>query len=259
MYEIAVFAALDWERQAVTAALADVEPAGVDRAWRGGLADGAPCLVVQTGIGPDRAREAAAAAPPARLFVSCGCAGALVDWLRAGDLVAADGVIPLDAMGRPDPRLPAAGRPVAAWAAGRGFRVHVGSIASSGALLSGGASKAVGAATGALAVEMESGAIAAEAAARGVPFVGLRVILDEAGQRIPVGLDVVDETTGELRAARALAGLAPRPWLWAATIRLARQRRRAERRLVAFLAALLGAGGASVLAGPAEAAHAVSG
>src|SRR5207244_501247 len=83
-------------------------------------ADGASCLVVQTGIGPARAAAAAGAAPPAGAFLACGCAGALVDWLVAGDLVAAESVIALGADGRPDERLPGVGAGLAAWAAGRG-------------------------------------------------------------------------------------------------------------------------------------------
>src|SRR5439155_142896 len=83
------------------------------------LADGASCLVVQTGIGPARAAAAAAAAPPAGAFLACGCAGALVDWLVAGDLVAAESVVALGADGRPDERLPGVGAGLAAWAAGR--------------------------------------------------------------------------------------------------------------------------------------------
>jgi len=80
MFDIAIFTALGWERRAVTEALRAVEPAGPPRTWRGRLADGASCLVVQTGIGPARAAAAAAAAPPAGAFLACGCAGALVAW-----------------------------------------------------------------------------------------------------------------------------------------------------------------------------------
>src|SRR5436309_671415 len=52
MFDVAIFTALGWERRAVTEALRAVEPAGRPRTWRGRLADGASCLVVQTGLGP---------------------------------------------------------------------------------------------------------------------------------------------------------------------------------------------------------------
>ena len=87
---------------------------------------------------------------------------------------------------------------------------------------------------------MESAAVAAVAAARGVPFIGLRVVLDEAAQDLGFTTEFVDPATGEPHLGRAVATLAPRPWLWRRTLRLARQQRIAERRLAAFLASLLG-------------------
>src|SRR5947208_11857046 len=128
MFDVTVFTALGWERRAVTEALRTLEPSGPSGAWRGRLADGASCLVVQTGIGPARAAAAAAAAPPAGAFLACGCAGALVGWLVAGDLVTAESVIALGADGRPDECLPGVGAGLAAWAAGAGFRVHAGAL-----------------------------------------------------------------------------------------------------------------------------------
>src|SRR5204862_6406557 len=119
MFAIASLTALGWERRAVSEALRAVEPAGPPRTWRGRLADGASCLVVQTGIGPARAAAAAAAAPPAGAFLACGCAGALVDWPVAGDLVAAGSVTAPGAGGGADERLPGGGAGLAAWAPGR--------------------------------------------------------------------------------------------------------------------------------------------
>src|SRR5438309_323719 len=113
MYDLAVFAALDFERRAVIDGLRSVAPAGRPRTWRGYTADGASCLVVQTGIGPIRARSAAEAAPPAGAYLMCGCAGALAPSLAPGDLVVADRVDPLDGEGSStrrrvgsDPRVP---------------------------------------------------------------------------------------------------------------------------------------------------------
>ncbi len=201
MLDLAIFTALGWERRAVTEALRAVEPAGPPRIWRGRLADGASCLVVQTGIGPARAAAAAAAAPPAGAFLACGCAGALVDWLVAGDLVAAESVIALGADGRPDERLPGVGAGLAAWAAGRGS------------------------------------------------------VLDVAGEALPAGADVIDEASGEVRAARALAAIALRPRLWPAAGRLLRQQRVAARRL----AGIMGALEVAAIAAPPEAATAAGG
>src|SRR5438876_1064589 len=149
MFDIAIFTALGWERRAVTEALRAVEPAGPPRTWRGRLADGASCLVVQTGIGP----------------------------------------------------------------------------------------------------------AAAAARARGVPFAALRAVLDAAGEALPAGADVIDEASGEVRAARALAAIALRPRLWPAAGRLLRQQRVAARRL----AGIMGALEVAAIAAPPEAAAAAGG
>jgi len=59
MVDVIAFAALGWERRAVTDALVGVEPAAQPHTWQGRLGDGSSCLVIQTGIGIDRARAAA--------------------------------------------------------------------------------------------------------------------------------------------------------------------------------------------------------
>ena len=238
-YDIAIFAALGWERRAVVGALAEVAPCGPGR-WAGRLGDGCACLIIETGIGAERARRAADAAPAAGSFMGCGCAGALLPWLRAGDLVAGDRVIPFDAGGSTGGALPAEADGLGAWAAARGFRLQVGPLAVSPEIVWTPSAKAAAAALGALAVDMESSAVAAVARARGIPFVGLRVVLDELGEDLRFVTDFVDPATGETRVGRAVTTLAPRPWLWRRTVRLARQRRTAERRLRAFLAAFLG-------------------
>src|SRR2546428_14157646 len=102
MFDVAIFPALGWERRAVTEALRAVEPAGRPRTWRGRLADGASCLVVQTGIGPARAAAAAAATPPAGAFLPPRCAGGPVAWLRPRRPVGPPGRGPPRA-GRPPP------------------------------------------------------------------------------------------------------------------------------------------------------------
>jgi adenosylhomocysteine nucleosidase len=251
MFDLAIFTALGWERRAVTDALLGQAAQDGAGTWGGRLGDGASCVVVQTGVGRERARTAAAALPPARLFLACGCAGALADWLRAGDLVVADRVDVVAADGRTADRVAAQGPALAAWATSRGFRVHQGAVASTLGVLRTGAAKAAAGAAGALVVEMESAAVAAEARGRGIPFVGLRVVLDHAGQLVPIPAGVVDERTGEIRPGRALAGLTIRPWLWPALARLGRQQRVAARKLGAFMAALVREGGMEALAGAA--------
>lgn len=257
MLELAIFTALDWERRAVVPGLVGVDANPTLRTWRGRLGDGGSCLLVQTGVGVERAHTAAVNVPPARAFLACGCAGALVGWLRAGELVAGDAVTALDAAGRVVEHLPATGAALAAWAAVRGFRVHRGVVASSPSVLGTARAKADAAADGALVVEMESAAIAAEARARGIPFVALRVVLDGATDELGPLVGAVDPATGELRPGRALAALGPRPWLWPTAGRLARQTRLAERRLRTVMTAVLAAGMEAIVGRP-EPASAVA-
>ncbi|HLY38571.1 MAG TPA: hypothetical protein VKU61_11080 [Candidatus Binatia bacterium] len=250
MLDIAIFAALGWERRAATAGVASLEPAG-DRRWSAAAGAGG-CLFVPTGIGQERARAAAHDVPPAALFVSCGCAGALVDWLRPGDLVLASRVVPVD--GEQEGESLPADASLASWAAKRGVRIHVGPIASSRTVLQSARAKAEAGAAGALVVEMEGAAIAREARTRGIPFVDLRVVLDVQGQDIPA-LDVLDEASGEIRRGRAAAAVAIRPWLWRAVARIGRQTRIAERSLRSVMGTILaGAPLATIAPTPAPSA-----
>lgn len=59
MLDLAIFAALPWERRAALAGLWGVEVGERPRTWRGRLGDGASCLVVEMGMGPERARAVA--------------------------------------------------------------------------------------------------------------------------------------------------------------------------------------------------------
>jgi len=256
MLDIAVFAALGWERRAVTAGFRSVEPVAAGW-WTAALDGGAGrCLVVQTGMGQERARAAARSVPAARMFVSAGCAGALVAWLRPGDLVIASAVVPIDRERSASEALPA-DPSLAGWAARRGFRVHVGPIVSSEVVLDSAQAKSEAASGGALAVEMEGAAIALEARSRGIPFVDLRVVLDVQGQAVPA-FDVLDAASGEIRRRRVVAALAMRPWSWPAVARLGRQTRLAERSLRAVVAAALESAALAGPGGPDTAAVAVS-
>src|SRR5439155_836178 len=82
-------------------------------------ADAASCLVVQTGIGPIRARSAPAAGSSARAYNVFGCPGALARSVARGDLVVADRVDPLDGEGSPLVGLQAETEPLVAWAGAR--------------------------------------------------------------------------------------------------------------------------------------------
>jgi adenosylhomocysteine nucleosidase len=191
-------------------------------------------ILVETGIGASRARAAALAAPAAKAWLAMGCAGALVPWLRRGQGIVANEVVVLDAAGGVAERMGAAGTPLAEMAARHGVRVLEGAIAVSPAVLATAEAKAaVAAASGALMVDMESGAIAQVARERGIPFHALRAVLDGAEESLPFGPDVVDERTGSLRMGPVIRALAP-PARWPAAVRLVRGQRAATRTLRAM-------------------------
>jgi adenosylhomocysteine nucleosidase len=86
--------------------------------------------------------------------------------------------------------------------------------------------------TGAVAVDMESLAVAEVAAAFGLPFMALRVIVDTATDALPQS--VLDASrSGHLEVRRLLGGLALAPWELLALIRLAQRYRAATRSLAA--------------------------
>jgi adenosylhomocysteine nucleosidase len=87
--------------------------------------------------------------------------------------------------------------------------------------------------TGAIGVDMESGAMAAVAQEAGVRFLVVRAVADGAGATIPESaLNAVDEL-GRLNFFKVMQGLAKDPTEFLALVRIARNYRRAQRTLAA--------------------------
>jgi len=84
--------------------------------------------------------------------------------------------------------------------------------------------------TGAAAVDMESGAIAAVAQAHGLPFIAVRVIVDTARDPLPRAVSRASGG-GELHIGRLLVGLARSPGELIDLVRLGRRYRLAIRAL----------------------------
>lgn len=239
--DIAAFTALGWETRAVLGALRDVRPVPGARRWVGRLGDGCSCLVVQMGVGPERAAAAAAAAPRAAAFLSTGCVGGLVPWLRTGDVVLATEVIRLDRGCRPAARMAV---PCPTIDVGG----DAGPIASSATVLATTVEKTAAAGCGAVAVDMETWTLATEAARRGVPFAAVRVVFDAVADAVPDFAGALDVETGEVDGWRAGRTLLMRPWLLPAALRMARQQGEAAERLGEALGLLLR--DVATLAGP---------
>ncbi|MGH8229299.1 MAG: purine and other phosphorylase-like protein, family 1, partial [Steroidobacteraceae bacterium] len=85
--------------------------------------------------------------------------------------------------------------------------------------------------TGAAAVDMESFAVAEEAAARGLPFVVMRVIVDTAADALPPALADAPDGTGNVPVGRIIARALAAPSGLGDLLRLARRYRVASRRL----------------------------
>lgn len=161
--------------------------------------------VVWSGIGSERAKDAAHAllAAGAQALVSWGAAGGLDPALSAGTLLLAEAVV-----------VPGQGRyPVdLRWRASLRARLmgHVafveGPLASTRKVLDDPAQKAaLFRATGALAADMESGAVAAVAKQRGKPFLVVRVIADTAAMAMPRRLLHEVDDWGRIRPTSLVA------------------------------------------------------
>jgi len=165
--------------------------------------------------GAQRLREAGAAA-----LVSFGLAGGLDPALPAGALVLPEetsdgcGCLATDAAwrGRIRNRLQ--------WAApdGRPPPAHGGRLLSATRALTSVCEKAAAFAAGARAVDLESHAVAAAA---GVPFVAVRVIVDTAADELPAPLATVVSAGGRVRPGEVAEALLRRPALLGALLHLA--------------------------------------
>jgi adenosylhomocysteine nucleosidase len=87
-------------------------------------------------------------------------------------------------------------------------------------------------ATGALAVDMESLAVAQVAATHGLPFIAVRVIVDTAHDTLPRAV-IAASRSGQVQIGRLISALALAPGEFSAVIRLAQRYRAASRSLIA--------------------------
>lgn len=225
-----VVAALRAEARTLGTARLEVERAdGVAR-----LADGT--LIAVSGMGAASAAASAAALLEAGAYalVSWGMAGGLDPALSAGDLC-----LPLRVIGQDGAEFPTH----AAWRAQFAAALPTHCVATSGTLFTSplplgerAAKAAAFRATGAAAVDMESAAVAAIAAARDVPFLAVRAIVDTAGDTLPAAVLAAGGGTGQVRILRLLAGLLSAPQEVVPLVRLARRYRAAIAALTAAAA-----------------------
>jgi adenosylhomocysteine nucleosidase len=198
--------------------------------------------VVGHGIGHRRAGDTARRAfdliPGAELVIGTGVAGALSSGLKPGDLVLSDRTLTIHTDGQVAEQMTAIGdahiRAVGRALAIAGIAYSTGAILTSHRVLATGPEKRrAKQSTGAIAVDMETAAIAAEAAARGIPFVAIRAVLDEVDDEI-VGAAMADED-GNVRPLVATSYLIRNP---ATMLKLPRMIRNLSRATTAIANAL---------------------
>jgi adenosylhomocysteine nucleosidase len=204
---------------------------------------GLDAVIGCSGGRPARARAEAArlVAAGVRGLVSFGLAGGLAPALGAGDLVVAAAVVLPDGA-----RLAADAawrrRLVAVLQAGGLRPVEDALAGSEGLVASPTAKAALQACSGAVAVDMESHAVAAAAQGAGLPFLAVRAIADPSGRAVPRVAQSALGADGEVKPAAMLAGLVRRPQEALALVRLGRDSARGFgtlRRVAALGAPLL--------------------
>ena len=210
---IALVVALSQERRALQRVLCSPRRARAEDfpLLRGELA-GRPVLLIQAGIGRDRAGRALLTASRRfsfRAAWSVGFAGGLVDGLGPGDLVVPSVVLD-------DDRL--AGRPVAsasgqeavrAALAAAGIVSHGGSLLTvDGPLRTPETKRAAHRRTGAVAVDMEAAGVAEAAETLGIPWLVIKAVVDPVDEALPGFLSGCTTCRGDLRWRGLLWSLA---------------------------------------------------
>lgn len=177
-----------------------------------GEAGGRRVLLVQAGIGRDRARRALLAASrhaPVGAAWSLGFAGALADALRAGDLVCPAVILRDDEPAGRALDVGPARAPVLAALAAAGIALSEGPLLSVDApLRTPEAKRAAHRRTGAVAVDMEAAGVAEAAGRLGIPWLAIKCVVDAAGEPLPPFLAGCTTPRGDLRWRGVLASLA---------------------------------------------------
>lgn len=179
---------------------------GYDFAFRGGKYDGIRIVVVESGTGFARARRATHAlidAHSPKWVLSCGFAGALVPGIQIGDIVVADSIV--DTHGQSlaiDAGFPAN--------IDRG--IHVGRLLTSDTIVRLVEEKRqLAERHAAMAVDMESLAVAQVCRESGTRFLAVRVISDDLSSDLPAEILSLFGATGTTRFGAALGAIWKRP------------------------------------------------
>lgn len=216
-YNVALVAALEREVRPLVRIWRRVEREHEGRHFQ--FYESGHAVLVCGGIGGDAARratEAVIALYHPRMVWSVGFAGALDPAMAVGETVS-----PICIVDARDGSRTEIGT-------GRGVLVSAASIAGPDE------KKRLAQAYQAQAVDMEAAAVARGARARGIAFAATKAISDEAGFALPA-MDAFVDGTGRFRTSQFAIYCALRPWLWARTVRLAKDSAKAAQALCAEL------------------------
>jgi len=168
-------------------------------------------VVAYAGAGPRNARSAAELLVDngATRLISWGCAAALSETLRAGDLVLADTLIDADSQ-RID--LTSEWHSHASRQLLQHFTVHSGGLAESKTIVSASEDKKqLRTKTKAIALDMESVAIAKVAGQNKLPFLVIRAIADPVSMSLPAAINYALNDRGDVVLGKLLLHLALHP------------------------------------------------
>ena len=167
-------------------------------------------------------------APQVSALISFGLAGGLDPALAPGALLVPAKVLADDGAWSTDPAL-------SAWLGG----ATPGTLFGDGAILATTTAKAaLHARTGAVAVDLESAAVARAAARHGLPFAVLRAVCDPAGRTLPRAALAALDMQGRIGPLRVAAAVLAHPGDIPALIALGADAARARRALVTRVAAI---------------------
>jgi adenosylhomocysteine nucleosidase len=170
-------------------------------------------LVAYSGAGEQNAKKAAEQliAKGASHLISWGCAAALDTSLKPGDLTLADALIDSDNI-----KLDIHSswhRLAAAHLQSSSVAVHIGSLAESQVIVSSSTDKTkLHATTGAIALDMESVAVAKVALSKNLPFLAVRAVVDPVNMNLPKAIMHSLNDQGDVVLSKLLLFLLTHPF-----------------------------------------------
>jgi adenosylhomocysteine nucleosidase len=213
--------------------------------YEGTLA-GQPVALLALGVGKECARIAAEMTIKCYrpdLIISAGFGGGLRDDVKDGDIVIGTEVLDLCADQGKEVRWRSAyklARHSEFTVTDGGFRIYFGKILTADEMVLKAANKArLGKATGALAVDMETSAVAAVAAARDTDLLAIRCITDNEHEDLPREFNDFF-IVGQLQPSRIISACAQRPRLVADLARLGYRAKNSGQNLARFLETAVG-------------------